>query len=209
MSSLDEPSIRTMQPDALRMVKRVFQRIAAEGRLSKSAPKQDAFAAFLIRAFQRGMVIEGRLYAIGVTAAKARFCDIDAKEVPNFQFPLSKVLIIEDDYFLARHLKGIFERRGASILGPVRSQTDALSLLETEVPDVAVVDLNLGDGVNFKVAEVLFGQSVPFCVFTAYARANFKELPDSLQGVPWIEKPASAEALLNAAGRAVVQASSI
>ncbi len=79
-----------------------------------------------------------------------------------------KVLIVEDDYMQATDLCAIVEKANCHVLGPVSDEAGALLLLEKEVPDVAVIDLNLGTGMSYKVALELADQHVPFIFATGY-----------------------------------------
>lgn len=110
---------RTMQPEILGMVQGVFRRIKAEGYLSRSEQKQQAFAAYLLRMYFRGMVIEESLYNLGVAAAKARMPDFGAEAPRDVHLPLTRVLIVEDDYLLAADLKKMFQKAGATVIGPI------------------------------------------------------------------------------------------
>ena len=189
-------------PDELQMIKNVLRRMIADGYVPKDIEKQHEAGAFLIRMYFKGMVIEDKLYDLGVAMAKVRF-DATKRSGYEARLPLLKMLVIEDDYNVAHELKRVFENEGAIVLGPVGRESDAASLLASEVPDLAIVDLNLGDGVNFDVAELLQQQAVPICVYSGYKRADLPRVPDSLGHIPWLEKPQERHALLEAAARAV------
>jgi CheY-like chemotaxis protein len=53
-----------------------------------------------------------------------------------------KLLVVEDEYFLADDLARIFRAHGATIVGPVGHMEDALAALERGGFDAAVIDLN-------------------------------------------------------------------
>lgn len=183
-----------MRPDELRMVQSVFKRILAEGRLPTSLDIQHEFASYLIRIYFRGMVVEDKLYEIGVAAAKERF-----SAAKDARLPMCRVLVVEDDYFLAKDIQRSFEQAGAIVIGPIGREEDVLSLLDGEVPDLAIIDLNLGDGVSFKIAETLHHQSVPITIYTAYKRSGFGNLPEDVREAVWLEKPASMQDLVRVA----------
>jgi two-component system, response regulator PdtaR len=50
------------------------------------------------------------------------------------------VLIVEDEPLIALDLEAMLERRGARIVGPAATVREALSLLQSERPDVALLD---------------------------------------------------------------------
>ncbi len=54
-----------------------------------------------------------------------------------------RVLVVEDELLLAMDYEEILIGAGCTVLGPVARPAGALSLLESEQPDAAVLDLNL------------------------------------------------------------------
>ena len=72
-----------------------------------------------------------------------------------------RVLIVEDDYLLATDLTGLLRRAGADIIGPVGSVRDALAAFE-QSPDVALLDVQLGEETSFPIADELARRGVPF-----------------------------------------------
>ncbi|MBN4097828.1 MULTISPECIES: response regulator [unclassified Methylobacterium] len=80
-----------------------------------------------------------------------------------------RVLLVEDDYFIAVDLKSGFEEGGAQVLGPVASVGEALALIAgtTEI-DAAVLDINLQDELVYPVADALHARGVPFLFATGY-----------------------------------------
>ncbi|MGU3362955.1 response regulator [Methylobacterium sp. M6A4_1b] len=78
-----------------------------------------------------------------------------------------RVLVVEDEYFLADELDQALEEAGATVLGPAPSVRAALDLLESgPAPDVATVDVNLGGEMAYPVAEALLARGVPFLFTT-------------------------------------------
>lgn len=98
-----------------------------------------------------------------------------------------RVLVVEDDYVLAKDLQHELEDAGAEVLGPVPSVADALALLATDArPGAAVPDVNLGGEWVFPMAEALRERGVPFLFATGYDRWS---LPATYAEVPHCEKP--------------------
>ncbi|SDA33841.1 Response regulator receiver domain-containing protein [Methylobacterium sp. UNC378MF] len=80
-----------------------------------------------------------------------------------------RVLLVEDDYFIAVDLKSEFEEGGAQVLGPVPSVSEALALIaRTADIDAAVLDINLQDELVYPVADALHARGVPFLFVTGY-----------------------------------------
>ncbi|KKM08324.1 hypothetical protein LCGC14_1725010, partial [marine sediment metagenome] len=75
------------------------------------------------------------------------------------------VLIVEDEPFIALDLAFGVEEAGGVPLGPASSVAQALRLIENELPDAAIVDVDLPDGKIGPVLAVLRPR-VPVVVHT-------------------------------------------
>ena len=107
-----------------------------------------------------------------------------------------RILIVEDEYLLAMELHSSLESAGATVVGPVSSVDDALSVLEqANELDAAVLDVNLRGQQVFAVADALHDRGVPFIFTTGYGRSAF---PERYAQVPRCEKPFETEALAHA-----------
>ena len=101
-----------------------------------------------------------------------------------------RVLIVEDEYFIANEMRQTFEAAGAEVLGPVSTVQAALNLLD-QIPDLdgAVLDLNLQGEMGYPVADALLARQVPFVFATGY---DALYIPAKYQGVIRCEKPVEA-----------------
>ena len=107
-----------------------------------------------------------------------------------------RVLVVEDDFLIADNLRYGLEERGVEVWGPVSGIADAVSLLSRQgLPDLAVLDVNLGDEMVYALADRLRDEGVPFLFATGYDRAAIK---DGYQAVPHVEKPGDLGTLLRA-----------
>jgi CheY-like chemotaxis protein len=97
-----------------------------------------------------------------------------------------RVLVVEDEYFLADDLAQVLETLGAQVVGPVPTLEKALALLAGERVDAAVLDINLKGQAVYPVADVLREQGVPFVFATGYDQ---RSIPDTYKDVPRWEKP--------------------
>jgi CheY-like chemotaxis protein len=98
-----------------------------------------------------------------------------------------RILVVEDEYFVADDLVQALTRLGADVLGPVPTRDEALELLATAGPiDLAVLDINLEDEAVYPVADLLAIQGVPFLFATGYSQAL---VPAQYRHVPRWEKP--------------------
>ncbi|KMO38922.1 chemotaxis protein CheY [Methylobacterium variabile] len=83
-----------------------------------------------------------------------------------------RVLLVEDEYFLAQDLAEAFKARGAEIVGPVPSVDEALALIaDGSRLDGAVLDLNLQGEIAYVVADTLQERGIPFVFATGYDQA--------------------------------------
>ena len=98
-----------------------------------------------------------------------------------------RVLILEDEYYLADDLAGALALRSATVVGPISDIAEATRMLEESAFDCAVLDMNLHGEMAFKLAGRLKDEGVPFVIATGYGGAS---LPDALADVPRVEKPA-------------------
>ncbi len=102
----------------------------------------------------------------------------------------ARVLILEDDYYLATDLQLALEAAGARVLGPFADTESAVEALAIEPPDCALVDLNLGRGINFKLPHELACRAIPFAFVTGYDR---DAIPDEFVGFARVEKPVAVQ----------------
>lgn len=102
--------------------------------------------------------------------------------------PLSgaRVLIVEDEYYLADDLSRHLSQAGAEVVGPVGSLAEAETAVAEGQFDFAVLDMNLRGDFSHAVAERLGDARIPFIVATGYGQES---LPGSLKNVPRLEKP--------------------
>ena len=98
------------------------------------------------------------------------------------------VLVVEDEYLIAMDMAYALEEWGATVVGPLGSETEALDFLargDTRI-DVAVLDVNLGSHTAFDIADKLRDLDVPVVFVTGYDASS---IPESYRGVPRCEKP--------------------
>lgn len=98
-----------------------------------------------------------------------------------------RVLVVEDEYFIADDMMRALERLGAEVVGPVATKDKALMLVTSgEVIDAAVLDINLQGETVFPVADALIERGIPFVFATGYDQSA---LPAVYEGVRRWEKP--------------------
>ena len=105
------------------------------------------------------------------------------------QKPLSgrRVLVVEDEYFLAEDIVQILKEMGARIIGPVGELEEATNLVKGDIAiDAAVVDVNLRNELAFPLARILRARKVPFLFTTGYVGSSIEQ---EFQDVQLWEKP--------------------
>lgn len=110
-----------------------------------------------------------------------------------------RVLVLEDDFYIADDASNTLSEAGAEVLGPYASDAQAIAAIEVRRPDCAVLDLNLGDGQTFVVARALRALGTPMVFATGY---NQEMVPADLAGAVHLPKPFSDKQLLAAVLRA-------
>lgn len=97
-----------------------------------------------------------------------------------------RILVVEDEYFIADAMQRGLKREGAVVVGPAPSIEEALALIDSEPVDAAVIDLNLGGEKAFPVADALQVRGVPFLFTTGY---GVSDIPPAWRHVRRLEKP--------------------
>jgi len=97
-----------------------------------------------------------------------------------------RILVVEDEYFLADETRRQLVRLNSTVVGPTATVEEALSLIEAQKIDGAILDIHLGDELVFPVAEKLDGLDIPFVFATGY---DASVVPDRFSGFLLCEKP--------------------
>jgi DNA-binding NtrC family response regulator len=116
-----------------------------------------------------------------------------------------RILVVEDEFLLAMELEGILDRYGCEVLGPASSVERALAALQTDRPEVVVLDVNLKGTRATPVAAALRDRGVPFVLMTGYSGPQLSEpeLRDALR----LDKPVDGCDLKRAVAQALRGAS--
>jgi len=108
-----------------------------------------------------------------------------------------RVLVVEDEYFIADDIARALSTLGAEVVGPVPTRADALACFNDSSGvgriDAAVLDINLRGETCFPVADALATRGVPFVFATGYDQAM---VPGAYGHVPRWEKPFDPEVLV-------------
>ncbi|WP_164740487.1 response regulator [Rhizobium chutanense] len=110
-------------------------------------------------------------------------------------FAGKRILIVEDEYFLADETRRKLEKAGAIVIGPVAGVAAALELVENEEIDAAILDVHLEGEFVFPVAEELERCDIPFVFATAF---DPSVIPVKFTGFALCEKPTELEKIAEA-----------
>ena len=105
----------------------------------------------------------------------------------------ARVLVAEDDALVALYLMTTLQTASYVVVGPVSAVAEALTIIDSEPPDAALLDLQFAAGDTAPVAAALLAGDVPFVVLTD---DEGLELEPALAGAPRLLKPVQPEALL-------------
>ena len=98
-----------------------------------------------------------------------------------------KVLLVEDSLIISLDAEDVLRRLGAKNVNAEATVPGAIAGIELEKPDLAVLDINLGDTTSFTIADRLTQLGVPFLFATGYGEQA--RLPERLMDRPVLQKP--------------------
>lgn len=105
------------------------------------------------------------------------------------------LMVVEDEFLVATSIEMVLQGAGYGVLGPIPTVDEALEAVDRQIPDLALLDVNLSGHRVFPVADILLSRRVPFIFLTGCEGA---ELPPRFAIIPILVKPFSAEHLLHA-----------
>jgi len=106
---------------------------------------------------------------------------------------MSRVLVIEDEFFVAAHIEGLLNDEGLEVIGPVGTLDEATKIARDSMLDGALLDVNIDGGRVDDVADILSRRNVPFLFVTACGRDN---LPPLHRNATLVNKPFNDEDLI-------------
>jgi light-regulated signal transduction histidine kinase (bacteriophytochrome)/CheY-like chemotaxis protein len=117
-----------------------------------------------------------------------------------------KVLMVEDQLLIAMDVETMLTQEGAASVETASSVKEALVALTMMRPDVAILDVNLGNGSSVPVAQALRERGIPFVFATGYGETSL--IPASMDDVPIVRKPYDLASLVAAMTTAMAKKSS-
>jgi CheY-like chemotaxis protein len=116
-----------------------------------------------------------------------------------------RVLIVDDEPIIAMDMEMLILEAGYEIAGIVGKIEKALSFVEGDDFDVAILDANLGGTNSAPVANALSARGMPFVVVSGY---EADQQHAALRAAPCLQKPVSSSQLIETLKR-VVEATEI
>ena len=81
-----------------------------------------------------------------------------------------RVLVVEDSWHVATAVERLLRSYGAEVAGPVASTAEAERLIAEQIPDVAIVDINLRGGeLAYDLIDKLSDLAVRVVVMSGYS----------------------------------------
>ena len=98
-----------------------------------------------------------------------------------------RILLVEDSLIIALDAEDLLARLGARSVTTESSAVGAIAALEDGRPDLAILDINLGDHDSVPIANRLEELGVPYMFATGYGEQ--RSLPDHHKAKPVLQKP--------------------
>lgn len=112
-----------------------------------------------------------------------------------------RILVVEDEFFLASCLTDALADIGAIIIGPVGMIAEAVAIISAEpIIHGAILDLNLHGKMTFDVADHLILRKIAFVFTTGY---DISVVPARLKHIALCQKPLSTDTVLHAIAQAI------
>ncbi len=97
-----------------------------------------------------------------------------------------RLLIVEDDPFIALDLSDQLAKAGFTVIGSASNVAEALDILSKQDCDVALVDIHLAKETSEQVALTLIARKIPFITLTGYSAP---QRGSGFQSAPILHKP--------------------
>jgi DNA-binding response OmpR family regulator len=109
-----------------------------------------------------------------------------------------RVLVVEDEYYIATDTARALRGAGADVMGPCPSEEAASVEVARRRPDAVIVDINLGEGPSFKLAGSLKHRGIPFLFVTGY---DEDVIPEEFHDVDRLQKPVELRQMIDAVSK--------
>ncbi|MFM7378850.1 MAG: ANTAR domain-containing response regulator [Erythrobacter sp.] len=115
-----------------------------------------------------------------------------------------RILVAEDEFITAFDLCDTFEEAGYEVEGPHAGISSAMLACQKERPDVALLDVELADGLSLELAQKLIDENVPVILHSE--PEDTRALAIRFPKATTLVKPCPPAELLGAVSRALAPA---
>ncbi len=133
----------------------------------------------------------GDVETVGVSEQAGATSLHDVAAPATRQTERRRILVVEDEPFVALQLQTDLEGEGHEVIGPASSLAQGLQLAQSAGLDAALVDIRLGRDTSATIADQLLARQIPFAFATGYSDSSM--LPEHLHAVPRLRKPYARE----------------
>jgi PAS domain S-box-containing protein len=106
-----------------------------------------------------------------------------------------RVLLVEDEALVAMMIQECLTEFGYQVVGPICTASEAAAKAKDGPLEAAVLDINLGDGAVYPIADMLAARGVPFVFVTGY---DADSVDARFRKIPILQKPIEREMLKKA-----------
>ncbi|RDJ03219.1 response regulator [Rhizobium grahamii] len=173
----------TFDGNDLAIMQAAFDRITAETWFTSQADQREKFARLIVGMYARGLVIPDRLESVCRALARKQF-----SRDPLSALSGKRILLVEDEYLIARDAEEQLRELGVEVVGPVANVGDALRIVDTddEPLDGALLDIAINGQTVYPVAAFLAMRQIPFAFVTGYEQ---RQVPAFYRSIPTFRKP--------------------
>ena len=105
------------------------------------------------------------------------------------------MLLVEDEALVAMMIQECLAEFGYQVVGPICTASEAAARAKDGPLEAAVLDINLGDGAVYPIADMLAARGVPFIFVTGY---DADSVDARFRKIPILQKPIEREMLKRA-----------
>ncbi len=118
----------------------------------------------------------------------------------------ARILVVEDDYFVALELEHRLLEAGFDVVGIAATADEALQKAHAGKPDLAVMDIRLaGPRDGIEAATDLIALGIPSIFATAHSDPETRQRAEQARPLGWLQKPYSSESLIAAIRQALAE----
>lgn len=111
------------------------------------------------------------------------------------------VMVVEDEFIIAIDLCDTVQDLGYGLSGPYPDKAGAFAAIEQQLPDAAILDVNIVDGEVFPLADALARRGVPLIFHSGHLPMDV--VRSRYPGALACSKPCSPDRLVSALQQAV------